>query len=257
MVNVPEIERKSVAGKTLVGLAIMAVLFGVITLIIVYHISHNLYVSGYYTIASLFDAIGVNVGPTLQALAPPFSTGFDELIVISIIDGVGKIIAVGLALAAVVEILTSTSLLTRVNIFAARRLKNHVIICGYTRMAERLCNDLAEKKVKFIVIDKDPAVAETLIERGYIVILGDFAKEDTLKNADIENARAIVFAEKNDLANLMGIVTARRLNRKIKILSRVAEEDLTVKMQRAGAELCVVPEILAGVELGGYIRSKV
>ncbi len=257
MVNVPEIERKSIAGKTLIGLAIMAVLFGVITLLIVYNISHSVYISAYYTISSLFDAIGINVGPTIQALAPPFSTGFDEIIVISIIDGIGKIIAVGLALAAVVEILTSTSLLSKVSGFAARRLRDHVIVCGYTRMAERLCNDLAEKKLKFIVIDRNAAIVEMLIERGYIVVLGDFAKEDVLKNADIENAKAIVFAAKSDLANLMGIITARRLNRKIKILSRVADEDLMVKMQRAGAELCVVPEILAGVELGGYIRSKV
>lgn len=257
MVNVPEIERKSIAGKTLIGLAVMAVLFGVITLLIVYNISHSVYISAYYTISALFDAIGINVGPTIQMLAPPFSAAFDEIIAISVIDGIGKIVAVGLALAAVVEILTSTSLLSKVSGFAARRLKGHTIVCGYTRMAERLCNDLAEKKMKFAVIDRNAAVVEMLIERGYITVLGDFAKEDVLKNADIENAKAIVFAAKNDLANLMGIITARRLNRKIKILSRVAEEDLMVKMQRAGAELCVVPEILAGVELGSYIRSKV
>lgn len=257
MVNVPQVERKSIAGRTLVGLAVVAIIFALVTVSVVYKITHNLYISGYYTISSLFDAIGINVGPALEALAPPFSSNFDELIAISIIDGIGKIIAVGLALAAIVEILTSANILTRVNVFAARRLRGHVIVCGYSRISERLCNELAEKKMKFVVLDNDQTVVDTLGARNYIAIRGDYTSEEALNNADIKNARAVVFAAQNDVVNLLGIVTARHLNPKIKILARVTEEDLMTKMQRAGAELCVVPEILAGIELGGYIRSKV
>ncbi len=256
MVNVPQIERRSVAGKTLVALTFTAVLFGVVTLLIVYHISHNFYTSAYYTISSLFDAIGINVAPTLYAMTPPFSSSFDEIILISIIDGIGKIVAVGIALAAIIEILTGTELLSRVSLLAAKRLKDHVIVCGYSRVAERLCTDLKEKKIKFLIIDKDPAVVEMLRDRGDIVISGDFANSEVLKSAQVDKARAVVFAAKNDLLNLLGIVTARHLNKKVRILSRVATEDLMVKMQRAGAELCVVPEILAGIELGSYIRSR-
>ena len=255
--NVPEIERKSVAGKTLVWLAVAALLFGLATLFVVYHISHSFYTSAYYTISSLFDAIGINVGPTLTALAPPFSVNFDEIILVTIIDGVGKIVAVGIALAAIIEVLTGASILSKVNVLAARRLKDHVIVCGYTRTAEHICNELGGRKMKFVVIDKQQSVVDMLRDRGYIAIDGDFANTEVLKSAEIEHARAIVFATKDDTANLLGTVTAKHLNGKVRILSRSSDENLLTKMQRAGAELVVVPEVLAGVELGNYMRSKV
>ncbi|MCL4379687.1 MAG: NAD-binding protein [Candidatus Marsarchaeota archaeon] len=255
--NVPEIERKSIAGRTLVGLAIAALIFGLATLYIVYSISHSIYLSAYYTIASMFDAIGINVGPALNALAPAFSTAFDEIILITVIDGIAKIVAVGLALAAIIEIITGTALLSKVNTIAARRLKDHVIVCGYAKMSERLCNELQEHKVRFLVVDINQDVVEMLHDRGYIAINGDFTNEDVLKSAAVERARAVVFATKNDTANLLGIVTARHLNSNVRIVSRVSEEDIMTKMQRAGAEQVVIPEVLTGIELGSYIRSKV
>lgn len=257
MVNVPEIERRSIAGRTLIGLAIAALLFGVTTLFIVYGISHNIYTSAYYTISSLFDAIGINIGPSLNSLAPPFSTNFDEIIVITIIDGIGKIVAVGLALAAVIEIITGTTILSKASAFAARRMKDHVVVCGYSKIAERICNELQEHNIKFVIVDKMDPVVDMLRERGHIVISGDFTNEEVLKSAEVANARAVVFASKNDTSNLLGILTAKHINSKVRVMSRVSSEDISTKMQRAGAELVVVPEILAGIELGNYTRSKV
>lgn len=257
MVNVPEVERRSVAGKTLGYLAIAAIIFTAGSLYVVYNISHNLYVSAYYTVGSLFDAVGIDVVPQLQLDAPAFSGAFYQLVAISVIDGVAKIIAVGLALAAVIEILTGTELLSKVSILSARRLKDHIIVCGYSGIAERICDELESKKVKFTIIDSDPANVEMLRDRNYTVISGDFSNATVLKEADIAKARAIVFAAKNDLANLMGIVTARHLNPKVKIIARAAEEDTGVtKMQRAGAEMCVVPEVLAGIDIGSAVYAR-
>ena len=257
MVNVPDVERRSIAGKTLIGLAIMALLLGLVTLFVVYHVSHNFYTSAYYTVSSLFDAIGIQPGPSLITLAPPFSASFDEIIIVTIVDGIGKIVAVGLALAAIIEIITGAGIISKVSLLAARRLRNHVVICGYTRIAERICNELEVQKIKFVVVDKKQPVIDMLRDRGYIVIDGDFTKREVLKSAQIEHARAIVFGTQDDTANLLGIVTAKRLNGKVRILSRVSDEDLQTKMQRAGAELVVLPEVLAAIDLGGYLRSKV
>ncbi len=257
MVKVPDVERKSIAGRTLIGLAAIAAMFTVLTLWIVFNITHNIYISGYYTISSLFDALGINTSTVLQSVAPVFSANFDILVLISIADGVVKVISVGLALAALVEIITGTSILSKLNIFEARRLDGHAIVCGYSRLGERVCDELSERKIKFVVIERENAVVEMLRDRGYTVIDGDFTKEEVLKNAAISRARFIIFAKKDDLANLMGVVTAKHINPKIRIISRGVEEYSMTKIQRAGAEICVVPEILAGVEIGNYIKSKV
>ncbi len=255
--NVPDVERRSIAGKTLVGLAVMALLLGLATMFIVYHVSHSFYTSAYYTVSALFDAIGIQGGPSLITLAPPFSASFDEIIIVTIADGVGKVVTVGLALAAIIEIITGAGIISKVSLFAARRLRNHVIVCGYSRISERICNELAARKIKFVVIDKKQDVADTLRDRGYITIDGDFTKGEVLRSAQVEHARAIVFGTQDDTTNLLGIVTAKHLNGKVRILSRVSDENLQTKMQRAGAELVVLPEVLAAIDLGSYMRSKV
>ena len=256
--NVPEVERRDIAGKTLVGLAIAAISLALISFYVVDGISHNAYASAYYTVGSLFDAVGIDAIPLLQAAAPPFSAAFDTLIFISVIDGIAKIVAVGLALAAVVEILTSTDIVSRVNLIATRRMSNHVIICGYSRIAEQICLDLKKKKEKFIVIDKNPSTVELLFDLGYPAVTGDFTSVETLESARVDHARAIVFTVKDELPNLMGIITAKHINKSIKVLSRASDEIHSItKMQRAGAELCVVPEVISGVELGAAITERV
>ena len=40
----------------------------------------------------------------------------------------------------------------------------------------------------------------------------------------------------------------------LKIISR-ARHDTSVRMQRAGANLCLVPEVVAGIELGESIAK--
>ncbi len=255
--NVPEIERRGVAGRTLIALGIVAVLVALLTLYFVYSISHNFYVSAYYTIGTLFDAVGINVMPTLQTFAPPFSTSFDELIALSVVDGLVKIVAVGIALAAIVEIISNANIITKMNSLAARRLNNHIIICGYSDIGADVAMELKKRGEKVVVVDKKRETAETLFEFGYKVVNGDFTSEETLKTAGIGRARAIIFAVDNDLATLMGIITARHLNSSIKIISKASEEASVTKMQRGGAEICVVPEILGGVRMGEAIRSKV
>ena len=256
MVKVPEVERRSIAGKTLIALGVVATASAIGTLIFLYYISQNFYVSAYYTVSALFDAVGINTVPALESVAPPFSADFDALILISVVDGIIKIIAVGFALAALVEIMTGTGILSRLNVLEASRLRRHVIVCGYSQLAERVCAELSDKKSRFLVIEKDSATVEMLRDRGYTVIDGDFAKEEVLRSASIDRAKAIVFTAKDDLTNLLGVVTAKHLNPKIRIFSRGVEEDYMTKIQRAGAELCVVPEVLAGIELGNYIKSR-
>jgi voltage-gated potassium channel len=255
--NVPEVDRRDLAGKTLAGLAIAAIAFALISFYVVDGISHNTYASGYYTISSLFDAVGINTMPLLQAAAPPFSAAFDALILISVIDGIVKIVAVGLALAAVVEILTGANIVSQVNFLATRRMSNHIIICGYSRIAEQICLDLKKKKEKFIVIDKNPSTIELLFDIGYLAVNGDFTSAETLEAARVGHARAIVFSAKDELPNLMGIITAKHINKSIKVISRASDEVHSItKMQRAGVELCVVPEVISGVEIGTAITER-
>lgn len=136
-------------------------------------------------------------------------------------------------------------------------MRKHTIVCGYSMLAERLCRELKKNNERFVVVEKDAEKANVLRELGYTVLNGDFRSEAVLHLAGISNAKAVVFATESDYENLLGIVTARHTDPKTRIIARAREQSSVTKMQRAGAEYCLIPEIVAGLEMGENVAKAV
>jgi voltage-gated potassium channel Kch len=135
------------------------------------------------------------------------------------------------------------------------QLKDHVIVCGYGIVGERIVDILIQKNVKVIVIDKNIDKVEILKRRGIDFILGDATSSKILKEAEIMNAKAIAIVFDDDAANLFAIITAKSLNPRILIVSRVNDELLKVKLEDAGANFVVTPNISASEELFEEIKK--
>lgn len=173
----------------------------------------------------------------------------------AVVDGVAKSVIVGFVLAAFVSFITGIDVRSKLGFISTKGAKNQVIICGYSMLAERLCRDLKEKRMPFVVIEKDAEKASTLRDLGYATVNGDFTDKQVLEEASISTAKQIVFATESDFINLLGVVTARHVNSKVEIITRVREESTITKMHRGGANLCLVPEEVAGIELGKRITG--
>ena len=87
------------------------------------------------------------------------------------------------------------------------------------------------------------------------MVEGDFTDRKVLDSASISKAKAIVFTTESDFINLLGIVTAHHMEPELKIITRARSESSVRKMQRGGADLCLVPEVVAGIELGERIAK--
>lgn len=239
-------------GMFLVVTAILTLFsIGIITMI-----THNIYAASYYSISALFDANNEGASTIIAAgLAGANPMAFYSIIAVSILDGIAKAVIIGFLIAAFINLLSNIDLRSKFGTITAKRLKDHVIICGYSMLAERLCDDLSKDKVHFVVVDSDPEKINTLRDLRFNVVEGDFTERKVLENASISRAKAIVFATENDFVNLLGVVTARHIEPKARIISRARVESTVRKMQRGGAELCLVPEVVAGVELGDKIAK--
>ncbi len=237
-------------GKLVFVFAVAAAFFTIFSIYVIGSIIHNDYAAGYYTIAALFDAVGVDESSFIGASVPLYSTAFYEIVAVSIVDGLIKILIVGFFIAAFIEVLTSIDLRSRLSGITRGGWKNHVIICGYSFLGEKVALDLQQKKVPFIIIDKNLTKVDEIKEAGFAGIHEDFTTDIALKNAAISTAKAICFLTVDDYDNLLGVITARHLNDKIKIIARASESTTITKIHDAGAQLCVVPEVLAGLELG-------
>src|SRR5215218_2350600 len=115
---------------------------------------------------------------------------------------------------------------------AERRLRrriadmhDHVILCGYGRVAEVL------------------ARAE---EAGCDHVHGDATRDDVLRRAGIERARCLVTALNSDAANSWVVLSARGLNERLWVVARADEPQSESKLRQAGADRVISPASLAG-----------
>jgi voltage-gated potassium channel Kch len=217
----------------------------------------GLYSAVYFTTSALFDAVGVSGGSMVSAAIPVYSRAFPAFIVILFMLGIIKIAVIGFVLAGIVDLITNIRLRERFVFFRIRKLKNGILVCGFNSLSEDLCQILRAKGMPFIVIEKNESRAEAADLLNYNTIRGDFGDDAVLREAAISQARGVIMASEDDFENLLGVVAAHYLNRKVKIITRARDEDSVSKMQRANATMCVIPEVLAGLEMGNKILQKV
>lgn len=115
----------------------------------------------------------------------------------------------------------------------AETLKDHVIICGAGRIGYRVVEQLGRLGVPVVVIERkaDAAFAGTLRAAGIPLFVDDVKSHQALEAAHIRTARAVVCATDDDLANLNIAVDARRMNPKVRVVIRLFDDDLVLKMK--------------------------
>jgi len=127
--------------------------------------------------------------------------------------------------------------------------KEHVIVCGYGIVGERIVDILLEHKVNVVVIEMDHKKAELLRDRGIPVVEGDATTSKALKEAGIADAKAIAIAMDDDAKNLFATITAKSLNENIIIATRANDDLFETKLTDAGANFVATPNKSASDEL--------
>ncbi|MCB0526207.1 MAG: NAD-binding protein [Saprospiraceae bacterium] len=138
-----------------------------------------------------------------------------------------------------------------------QHLNNHTIVCGYGRHSIEVCEELTKEKVPFLVIELSPERIEFLKqETDYIVLEGDATDDSTLLEAGIEKASALVVTLPKDASNLFVVLSARQLNPKLKIISRLNNAADEPKLLRAGANHVVMPERIGGFYMAMLVNNS-
>jgi voltage-gated potassium channel len=128
-------------------------------------------------------------------------------------------------------------------------LKNHVIVCGYGNVGQKVVDILIENSVPFVIIEVDAQKAARVKELGHRVIEGDATLSKTLREAGVEGAKAVAIVMDNDAKNLFSVLTARDLNKELFIATRANDDFVREKLVEAGADYIVMPQKAASKEI--------
>lgn len=134
-----------------------------------------------------------------------------------------------------------------------QQLQQHVIICGFGRNGKESAQVLHDNKIPFVVLEEKNDLDATLDFEVKHFLKGDATKDETLLDAGIKNARAIIITLPVDADNLFVVLTAKQLNPNIKIISRASQDSSIKKLKIAGASNVIMPDKIGGAHMATLV----
>lgn len=159
-----------------------------------------------------------------------------------------------------------TNYLIRANLGGAlevRRIpeRGHIVVCGLGNVGFRVAEELIGLGEPLVVIESNAAntFISTARRLGAAVIIGSATVPQVLRQAHADNARAVVAATSNDLANLEISLLVRELAPKQRVVLRLIDAQLaTTLRESANVRLAVsVPELAAPAFVAAMFGDQV
>ncbi|MCD4834931.1 MAG: potassium channel protein [Bacteroidales bacterium] len=136
------------------------------------------------------------------------------------------------------------------------KLNNHVIVVGYGRNGQQAIEELKKLKTSVVIVENKESIIKTIRENADLLyIQGDATEDETLDNARIDHAKALITALPNDADNLFVVLTARAMNPDITIISRAQNFNSDKKLRSAGATNVIMPTKIGGQRMAKLVTQ--
>ncbi len=132
-------------------------------------------------------------------------------------------------------------------------MHNHIIVCGYGRNGKQAVQKLLAYKKPFVIIEKNEEVVDRLGDDNLLFMLGNAIEDEILLKAGIEKASFLICATPSDADNLFIVLSARQMNKNLKIISRATEETSYKKLKLAGADNVIMPDKIGGDHMASLV----
>lgn len=117
----------------------------------------------------------------------------------------------------------------------ASTYRDHVIIAGLGHLGFRIYEQLCDASVDVVILDADDSnsfVTQAKAD-GAAVLIRNMQEDQSLIDAGVEHARAIIIATNNDMANLEAALDSRRMNPNIRVVMRLFDQRIAEKIRGA------------------------
>jgi voltage-gated potassium channel len=135
-----------------------------------------------------------------------------------------------------------------------RKLKDHVIICGYGTKGRAAVAALLETgydKAKIVVVENREAALRQAQSDGLVAIEGNATRSAVLNEADVKNSRSVIIATDSDEASVLITLTVRQITAgQVRIIASVREQENAALLKQSGAHHVIVSSSTAGRLLG-------
>ncbi|TCB99665.1 potassium transporter Kef [Micromonospora zingiberis] len=135
-----------------------------------------------------------------------------------------------------------------------RKLKDHVIICGYGTKGRSAISALQENgldKSRIVVVERNASALRQATSNGLVAIEGSATRSSVLNQAHVRTAKAVIIATDSDDASVLVALTVRQLTAgQVRIIAAAREAENAPLLKQSGAHHVIVSSATAGRLLG-------
>ena len=128
-------------------------------------------------------------------------------------------------------------------------LEGHVIVAGAGRVGRGVISELIRRRRPFAIIDTDQREVEQHRLAGRLAVQGDASRRETLLEARLPQARALVVATGSDAQNTFITLSALGLDPQCYVVARSNEPEAAAPLRQAGAARVFTPTEIVGRQL--------
>ena len=136
------------------------------------------------------------------------------------------------------------------------KLEGHTIVCGYGRVGASVAARLAQSDVHLLVVDTDEERVEQARAAGIAAIRGDAIEEDTLTDAGLDRAGAVIACVHSDSDNLSIVLSSRVRRPEMTVLARASSLEAERRLKMAGADRIVTPPEVGAERLAALLLNS-
>ena len=111
----------------------------------------------------------------------------------------------------------------------SKYLRGHMVLVGYNKVCEHIAKDLSERKVPFVIVEKDRNIVEDLRENGFKAVCGDAIDPAILIQGHVQDAAMVILNFRDDILRRKVIETAKILNHKIEAVIMTSDDEIAVR----------------------------
>ena len=135
-----------------------------------------------------------------------------------------------------------------------RKLKDHVVVCGYGTKGRAAVGALLETgfdKSRIVIVENREVALRQAAANGLVAIEGNATRSSVLSQADVKNCKSVIIATDSDEASVLITLTVRQLTAgQVRIIAAVREQENAALVKQSGAHHVIVSSSTAGRLLG-------
>ena len=140
-----------------------------------------------------------------------------------------------------------------------QNLADHIVVCGFGFSGHTAADEIVAggtPRNQVLVIEQNERVLGELVEAGFLGLRGSAVSRDTLNDAQIKKAKAVIISLGRDDTNVLAVLTVRQLAEDVKIICTVRQEENAKLLEQAGANVVIAPSRLSGYLLADAVTHN-